>query len=77
MGFGFSRSEQAAYYNQGVFIDLTDLVEEHGYYIKEMFEKEPIVEIVHGGLECGILSARIPELDCISFGPDIFDVHSV
>lgn len=44
MGFGFSRSEQAAYYNQGVFIDLTDLVEEHGYYIKQMFEENPDIE---------------------------------
>lgn len=44
---------------------------------KNMFQKEPIVEVVHGGLECGILSDRLPELDCISFGPDIFDVHSV
>lgn len=44
---------------------------------KEMFGKEPTIEIVHGGLECGILSSKIPGLDCISFGPDIFDVHSV
>lgn len=44
---------------------------------REMYGKEPSVEIVHGGLECGILSDKIPGLDCISFGPDIFDVHSV
>lgn len=44
---------------------------------KKIFDKEPTMEIVHGGLECGILSAKIPGLDCISFGPDIFDVHSV
>lgn len=44
---------------------------------REMFQKEPSIEIVHGGLECGILSDKIPGLDCISFGPDIFDVHSV
>ena len=44
---------------------------------REMFDKEPVVEIVHGGLECGILSDRIPGLDCISFGPDIHGAHSV
>ena len=44
---------------------------------REMFNKEPVVEIVHGGLECGILSDRIPGLDCISFGPDIHGAHSV
>lgn len=44
MGFSFSRSEQAAYYGQGIFIDLTDLVNEHGYYIKKMFEENPDIE---------------------------------
>lgn len=44
LGFGFARSEQAAYYDQGVFIDLTDLVDEHGYYIKKVFEEIPEME---------------------------------
>lgn len=44
---------------------------------KEMFQKDASIEIIHGGLECGILSNKLPGLDCISFGPDIFDVHSV
>lgn len=44
LGFSFARSEQAAYYDQGIFIDMTDLVEEHTYYIKEMFKNEPDAE---------------------------------
>ena len=44
LGFGFARSEQSAYYSQGAYIDISDLVEEHGYYIKQMFEKEPHIE---------------------------------
>ena len=44
LGFDFARSEQAAYYNQDVFIDLTDLIEEHGYHIKKMFENDPSIE---------------------------------
>ncbi|MBQ2613951.1 MAG: extracellular solute-binding protein [Clostridia bacterium] len=43
-GFWLSRSEQAAYHNQGVLIDMTDLVDKHGYYIKEMFESNPYIE---------------------------------
>ncbi|MBR6676712.1 MAG: aminoacyl-histidine dipeptidase [Clostridia bacterium] len=34
------------------------------------------VMAIHAGLECGLFSERIPELDCISFGPDLRDVHS-
>ncbi|MCI8495341.1 MAG: aminoacyl-histidine dipeptidase [Lachnospiraceae bacterium] len=43
---------------------------------RELFHKEPKVEAVHAGLECGILSDKIPDLDCISFGPDMYDVHT-
>ncbi|MBE7035688.1 MAG: extracellular solute-binding protein [Ruminococcaceae bacterium] len=44
LGFGFAASEQTAYYDQGVFIELSDVVNEHGYYIKKMFEEHPGLE---------------------------------
>ena len=34
------------------------------------------VSAIHAGLECGILSGKIKNLDCVSLGPDIFDIHS-
>ena len=43
-GFCLARSEQVSYYNQGVFIDMTDLVENHTYYIKNMLEKRPDIK---------------------------------
>lgn len=44
---------------------------------KEVTGKDPKISTVHAGLECGLLSAKKPTLDCVSFGPDIPDVHSV
>lgn len=44
---------------------------------KEMFGTEPTVETTHGGLECGILFDKKPDLDIVSFGPNLLDVHSV
>jgi dipeptidase D len=44
---------------------------------KEMFGKNIKVEAIHAGLECGIMISKIPNLDCVSFGPDIFDIHTV
>ena len=38
--------------------------------------KKAEVEIIHAGLECGILSGKIQGLDCISLGPNMFDVHT-
>jgi len=43
---------------------------------KEMFGSEPKIIATHGGLECGIIGGHYPEMDMISFGPNIFGAHS-
>jgi dipeptidase D len=43
---------------------------------KEMFGKEPEVVAIHAGLECGLLSEKLPGLDCVSIGPDMHDIHT-
>lgn len=43
---------------------------------KNLFSKEAEVKAVHAGLECGILSAKYPGLDMVSFGPTIEGAHS-
>ncbi|NRA52481.1 MAG: M20/M25/M40 family metallo-hydrolase, partial [Phaeodactylibacter sp.] len=43
---------------------------------KELFEEAPKVSACHAGLECGILSKHLPDLDMISFGPTIHHAHS-
>ena len=41
-----------------------------------MFGKVPQVVAIHAGLECGILSDKLPGLDCVSIGPDMQDIHT-
>ena len=41
-----------------------------------MFNKELKVNVIHAGLECGILCEKIAGLDAVSFGPDIIDIHT-
>jgi dipeptidase D len=41
-----------------------------------MFSKEPEIKAVHAGLECGILAAKYPGMDMVSFGPTIEGAHS-
>ncbi len=43
---------------------------------REMYGREPRVEAIHAGLECGILGSKIPDLDCVSIGPDMQDIHT-
>ena len=42
----------------------------------EKFGCAPEVVSIHAGLECGILAEKLPGLDCVSFGPDITDIHT-
>lgn len=44
---------------------------------RELFSKEPQILTIHAGLECGLFMDKKKGLDCVSFGPDIWDVHSV
>lgn len=43
---------------------------------REEFGAAPNVTAGHGGLECGIIGSHYPELDMISFGPNIKGAHS-
>lgn len=43
---------------------------------RELYGAEPEISAIHAGLECGIFCGKKPELDCISFGPDILDIHT-
>ena len=44
---------------------------------KELYDgKEPIVEGIHAGLECGLFASKLEGLDAISFGPDMRYVHT-
>ena len=43
---------------------------------KEKFAREPEVVAIHAGLECGMLSEKLPGLDCVSIGPDMLDIHT-
>ena len=43
---------------------------------EKLFRKTPEVVAIHAGLECGLLSEKLPGLDCVSIGPDMQDIHT-
>ncbi len=43
---------------------------------EEIFGEKPIVKAIHAGLECGLFYEKIPNLDCVSFGPTMSDIHT-
>ncbi len=43
---------------------------------RDMYGRDAEVITIHAGLECGIFSSKIEGLDCVSMGPDNFDIHT-
>lgn len=43
---------------------------------KKLFGKEAEVQTMHAGVECGLFAKKLEGLDCVSFGPDIIDIHT-
>lgn len=43
---------------------------------KKIFGKEAHIEAIHAGLECGLVGEKYPNMDMLSFGPNLEDVHS-
>ena len=43
---------------------------------EDLFHSKPKVEALHAGLECGLFLQKMPNLDMISFGPTLKDIHS-
>ncbi len=43
---------------------------------RELFGREAAVKAIHAGLECGLILEQYPDLDMVSFGPTLRDVHS-
>lgn len=43
---------------------------------EDMFGERPEIKAIHAGLECGIFYEKIPNLDCVSFGPSMSGIHT-
>ncbi len=43
---------------------------------KKLYNKTLKVDAIHAGLECGLLKAKVGDIDMISLGPNMYDVHT-
>ena len=82
-----NRLEELAKFNDGTYSEMGDysaweyrkdspLRDTMVKVYSEMFGKDPQVVAIHAGLECGLLSEKLPGLDCVSMGPDMLDIHT-
>ena len=43
---------------------------------EEMYGEKPNVVAIHAGLECGLFYKKMDNLDCVSLGPNMKDIHT-
>lgn len=43
---------------------------------EKMYGKTPIINAMHAGVECGLFKEKFGDIDMISFGPNMYDVHT-
>ena len=41
-----------------------------------LFDVEPSLAVVHGGLECAVLGQKLPGVEMVSIGPEIVGLHA-
>lgn len=68
--------ELAGDYPAWEYKEKSDLCDHMKKIYQKQYGKAPKVLSIHAGLECGILAAKKPGLDCVACGPDILDIHT-
>ena len=42
----------------------------------EQYGYAPKIEAIHAGVECGLFADKLPGLDCVSYGPELKEIHT-
>ena len=58
------------------YAERSPIREEYSRAYSALYGREPAVEVIHAGLECGIIKKAIPDMDMLSCGPVVLDLHS-
>jgi len=43
---------------------------------RRLFDAEPVLTVVHGGLECAVLGEKLPGVEMVSIGPEVVGPHA-
>lgn len=70
------RCEMGSDYPAWEYLPDSPLRERMTAVFRKQYGREPVIETIHAGVECGILSEKLPGLDCVSIGPDLTEIHT-
>lgn len=43
---------------------------------EELYGEKPKLDVIHAGVECGLFTDKMKGLDCVSYGPQMYDIHT-
>lgn len=72
-----AKIETSGYYPPWEFNSDSEMQRIYEEMFREQFGKDPKIEAIHAGLECGVFSDKIKDFDGIAIGPQLYDVHTV
>ena len=64
------------YYPTWEFNEKSELMEVAKKAFQKINDREIDVKVIHAGLECGVFAEKYKNIDCISIGPTMYDVHT-
>lgn len=68
--------EHSASYPAWEYAENSKLRETMTAAFERLYDRTPKIETIHAGLECGIIADKINNLDAVSIGPNILEIHT-
>ena len=68
--------EHSASYPAWEYAENSKLRETVTAVFERLYDRTPKIETIHAGLECGIIADKINNLDAVSIGPNILEIHT-
>ena len=68
--------EHSASYPAWEYAENSKLRETMTAVFERLYDRTPKIETIHAGLECGIIADKIENLDAVSIGPNILEIHT-
>lgn len=59
-----------------IYAENSPLRDTYANIYRRLIGKAPVIEVIHAGLECAIIKSLVPDMDIISCGPVVLDLHS-
>ena len=71
-----AKTEHYNRYPGWVYAESSPLRDTYAKIYRRLIGKDPVIEVIHAGLECAIIKSLVPDMDIISCGPVVLDLHS-